>query len=45
MAEKLDAPKGKLQKQMTDWLRYRLASGDDIGKLTSADYLQTLNEQ
>ncbi|CAQ84537.1 MULTISPECIES: DUF4123 domain-containing protein [Photorhabdus] len=44
LAEKLDTPKGKLQERITDWLRYRLESGDDIGKLTSADYLQALNE-
>ncbi|PQQ39295.1 DUF4123 domain-containing protein [Photorhabdus luminescens] len=45
LAEKLNEPEGKLQERIIDWLKSRLESGDDISHLTSADYLQTLNEQ
>ncbi|PQQ30366.1 DUF4123 domain-containing protein [Photorhabdus luminescens] len=45
LAEKLNEPEGKLQERIIDWLKSRLESGDDISHLTSADYLQTLDEQ
>ncbi|MBS9423690.1 DUF4123 domain-containing protein [Photorhabdus caribbeanensis] len=45
LADKLDKPAGKLQERIIDWLKSRLESGCNISHLTSADYLQTLNEQ
>ncbi|MBS9426271.1 DUF4123 domain-containing protein [Photorhabdus caribbeanensis] len=45
LAEKLNEPEGKLQERIIDWLKSRLESGGDISHLTSADYLQTFDEQ
>ncbi|QXF32626.1 hypothetical protein CE143_05155 [Photorhabdus luminescens] len=45
LADKLDEPAGKLQERIIDWLKSRLESGCNISHLTSADYLQTLDEQ
>ncbi|OCA53687.1 DUF4123 domain-containing protein [Photorhabdus namnaonensis] len=45
LADKLDKPEGKLQERIIDWLKSRLESGCNISHLTSADYLQTLDEQ
>ncbi|WP_387463639.1 DUF4123 domain-containing protein [Photorhabdus sp. RM323S] len=45
LAIKLDKPRGKLQEQITHWLKTHLENGDDISSLTCEDYLQVLNEQ
>ncbi|NHB88383.1 DUF4123 domain-containing protein [Photorhabdus tasmaniensis] len=45
LAIKLDKPRGKLQEQITHWLKTHLENGDNISNLTSEDYLQVLNEQ
>ncbi|MCT8354377.1 DUF4123 domain-containing protein [Photorhabdus kayaii] len=44
LAEKLDKPEGQLVEQIINWLKYRLANGDNISKLTCVDYLQTLTD-
>ncbi|OCA52788.1 DUF4123 domain-containing protein [Photorhabdus namnaonensis] len=45
LAEKLNEPEGRLEERIIDWLKVRLENGDDITNLTSANYLQMLDEQ
>ncbi|MCT8346799.1 DUF4123 domain-containing protein [Photorhabdus temperata] len=45
LAEKLNESEGRLVERIINWLKARLENGDNISNLTSADYLQMLNEQ
>ncbi|MBS9437268.1 DUF4123 domain-containing protein [Photorhabdus noenieputensis] len=45
LAERLNEPEGRLEEQIINWLKTCLENGGDISNLTSADYLQKLDEQ